>query len=193
MERIDSIDNIRAICAMFIIGIWHLDGYFFYNHPIYIYLLPITKICLASFTFISGYLNGRSQKGVWPFYLSRMKRLLFPFLMSYVLLVLIGFNTFSIKGVVYAMTGLCMFRSPCPLTLWYVSMLFLLYFGTPILKLGIPQSILVFSLILLGFILGNHDPRIVILSLFYIVGVTFSPIVCGGGGGKSRTGYCACY
>lgn len=174
MERIDSLDYFRAICSIYIIAFWHLDGYFFHDLPIYALGLPITKVCLSGFTFLSGYLNGKNNKNAITFYCSRIKRLIIPFIFSYFTLVSIGFIPFSAPGMINAFTGLCMFCEPCPLTLWFVSMLILLYAVSPILKKGMIASMIIYAIIIFGFLIGNHDTRIVIFSIFYILGFNIS-------------------
>lgn len=122
MNRIIEFDIIRAICILEIVAYWHLRNYF----PITDlgrYGSVITNVSLAGFTLISGYLNGHKKRSVLDFYSSRLKRLFIPYILSYFLLVLIGFNSFEMSKVIMDLVGLSIFAPPMPRTLWYISML----------------------------------------------------------------------
>lgn len=58
-NRIEFLDTARALCCLWIVGVWHVEPYLL--NPFLIhneYTEPITVSVLASFTIISGYFLG---------------------------------------------------------------------------------------------------------------------------------------
>lgn len=172
-KHYEILDIARAVCALQIIGIWHMCNYVFQDSVIMHGSYFMTTIALAGFTFISGILAGASNKTGLTYYRSRVERLFVPFLISYFLLISIGLNQFSIRNFVLTITGFCCFTDYQPYTLWYVSMLLVFYAVTPLIKNShkIVRSIVFFCIILIYYVFQHNDYRIVFYSVFYLIGL----------------------
>ena len=135
--------------------------------------------CLGTFSLISGYLIGRKYncetwKDVLFFYKKRVVRFYPLFFLSAVLLYAIGFNNLS--QTVISLLGLAPFMEPRPLTLWYISMIMVLYFISPFVLNGerVKRSIVLF----IGFVAVSHfitiDFRFIFNLFFYLTGLCTS-------------------
>ncbi len=146
MGRNKEIDIIRALCAIYIIAIFHLNGYyaevyqFAGNGEVISKMLTI--ISLGGFTFISGFCLSKygfySISDVWEFYKKRLSR----FYVLYFLAALTLYLTKYVigKGWFYndtqfllSLVGLSSFYDPIPHTLWYFGMIMFFYLITPLL------------------------------------------------------------
>lgn len=142
-ERVPFLDTARALCMLWIVGIWHMQAYL--SNGIQIqnqYTNYITVSVLATFTFISGFFLGgiTSFADVIHFYMKRVKRFYFLFLFScislYVIHLFVNRVDFivSVKQLVCTVTGLSCFIAPMPLTIWYFSMMIFFYIITPLVN-----------------------------------------------------------
>ena len=141
--------------------------------------------CLGLFTFCSGYLLGSkymfgeySDVNVLEFYRKRILRIFPLFVLSAVVLWLIGFN-----GTRQTLNGLlCIspFVTPRPRTLWYIPVILLCYAVTPIisrdtLKSRIRNCLIVYILLLgINRLIPTIDGRLLFNVFFYMVGVISS-------------------
>ena len=172
-KHYEILDVVRAICAIQIIGIWHMCNYVFQDSVIMHGSYFLTTIALAGFTFISGILAGASNKTWQIYYRSRIERLFIPFLISYFSLISVGLNHFSTRNFILTITGFCCFTDYQPYSLWYISMLLVFYAVTPLIKSShkIVKSIVFFLLIFIYYIFRQNDYRIVFYSIFYLMGL----------------------
>lgn len=182
--RLLVFDVARALCAIHIVMFWHGVMYFYPDSVLIKIGSPITVSVLAFFTFLSGLFCSVSRAGTWAFYKSRIKRLYIPFVISYILLVLIGFNDFCVKNAFLSLTGLSVFFGGQPNTLWYVCMLLVFYLLSPLCIGLLNRSRLFYIPIVLTFgalvmIFPNMDMRVLYYFPFYVLGLLSTPhFVC---------------
>lgn len=182
-------DVARATCMIYVI-IVHLYDYVydvkvgtaFVDIPA---LATIGDACMGLFTFSSGYLLGSKYKfgkqsdvNVGSFYKKRILRIFPLFVLSAVVLWLIGLN-----GTRQTLNGLlCIspFVTPRPKTLWYIPVILLCYAITPIisrdtLKDRIRNCLIVYTLLLgVNRLIPTTDIRLLFNVFFYMVGVISS-------------------
>lgn len=186
-ERLEFIDNTRALCMLWIIGIWHLSGYLRININV---ANPVTNGCtngaLAAFTFISAYFLGQknisTNLDIVNFLKKRFWRIYPLFFISCTTLLII-YYLFKIEYInsfvqyILTLLGISVFVGMAPQTIWFISMLILFYAITPfILKCSIKQkiNILVVAeilLVTLDQIYDKFDSRITLLFPFYAIGL----------------------
>lgn len=132
-----SLDLLRGLSMLYIVGYWHLFNYTstfpqYYN----IVTLRITWIILATFTFVSGYFVGLknidfNKEGISYFYKNRTLRIYPLYLVALIVFFVFGMaNLFTISKAAIAVS---MFFKPAPPTLWYVTMLLSFYLISPFL------------------------------------------------------------
>lgn len=139
--RIVYIDCARAICAIWIVCVWHISDYTIFN--IHNTLTgAITSGVLATFIFISGHFMGKKKiDTITSAKIYIKKRLLrfYPlFFLSctslYLLHIIAGSNAIvSFKQYILTLCGLSCIITPAPSTIWFISMLFLFYMITPVI------------------------------------------------------------
>ncbi len=134
------IDYLKSITMLYIVGYWHL---FDYTDAFPGYINPvsenITIAVLGLFTFISGFLSGKSvvkAARIKDFYTKRLIRIYPLYFVAVILFFICRENDFitSVKSF------LCvsMLYSPAPRTLWFITMIMLFYLAAPFLvKLSI--------------------------------------------------------
>ena len=138
-ERIIGFDIAKAVSIIWVVlyhSIDYANANHIYSHSV---IKTLTYSSLAIFTFLSGYLltvryNFDEKGSVIRFYMKRFFRFYPLFLISSVILCLIGFNTWfnTAKGLL----GLSPFWTPHPRTMWYCAMLIPLYLLTPLWSKG---------------------------------------------------------
>ena len=182
-------DVARATCMIYVIFV-HLYDYV-YNVNVGTAFIEIPALatigdaCLGLFTFASGYLLGskyifgkQSDVNVGSFYKKRILRIIPLFVLSAVVLWLIGLN-----GTRQTLNGLlCIspFVTPRPRTLWYIPVILLCYTVTPIisrdtLKDRIKNCLIVYVLLLgISRLIPTTDIRLLFNVFFYMVGVASS-------------------
>lgn len=188
--RIKYLDNIRALCMIWIVGIWHMSDYCG-NAISNVYTQNITYGVLGAFTFLSGVMMGgnviESLQDFKLFYKKRLLRIYPLFAVSCTSLLLLHYlmNVQLISGVsqyIFTMLGLSIILTPAPGTIWYVSMILLFYILTPFLLYrhanGIKTAILLKSLIIFVFFIllkvvdvGLVDERLYMLFPIYCIGL----------------------
>ena len=139
--RIKYLDNIRALCMIWIVGIWHMSDYCD-NAINNIFTQNITYGVLGAFTFLSGVMMGgysiESLQDLRKFYKKRLLRIYPLFAVSCTSLLVLHYlmHVQLISGVsqyIFTMLGLSIILTPAPGTIWYVSMILLFYILTPFL------------------------------------------------------------
>lgn len=163
-----SYDLLRVVCMIWIVCIWHLTDYYkgtdFYDLIHKSTLSKITTISLAAFTLMSGLFLGKynveNMKDIVHFYIKRLGRIYILFALSLFTLYFIPHpvegNVYikDLSCLAYSLVGMSMLKTPAPSTLWFVEMLLVFYFFTPILllcknRLGKKQETFLAILILL--------------------------------------------
>lgn len=178
-QRDTLFDTVRAICALEIIGYWHMFEYIgIRNHE---FGEIITIGVLATFTFTSSYFLGQRQIiNVKEFYIRRLKRFYIPFFVS--LSILFAANIiYSPKVYILSIVGLSGLFPPMPITLWYLDMLILFYLLTPWLQNSNNEKryylchIGCFILLLILTFFFGADNRMAIYFPFYSLGLIGGP------------------
>ena len=135
--RIVSIDVMRAVSMLYIVGFWHLLDYTDvrqWHHNSATYRLTVTALSL--FVLISGFLAGRKDGALvagdfWKFYKTRLWRIYFPFVIAASLFLVSGLD--DIVSLIKGVALVAMLLAPPPFTLWFVSMIILFYMVAPLL------------------------------------------------------------
>ncbi len=131
-ERILGFDVARSISIIWIIALYHV---FPSAHiPLNNSIKTITYSSLGIFTFLSAFLltsryKFNQKKEIWQFYKKRVLRFYPLFLISSVILWIIGYN--SLESTIKGILGISPFWKPHPTTMWYCAMLVSLYLITP--------------------------------------------------------------
>ncbi len=178
-KRILSFDCIRCICVFWVIAFWHLGDYVEIRGRDS--LEYVTIGVLGMFSVLSGYLVGHKNVSIMNFYLARLKRFLIPLFIAAFLFRLSGY--YVIENVFLVVSGLDMFFPPASMTLWYFSMLIVLYALTPLLSIEskngtkviiIERTIIAIIIYLVFFVLywlGHLDVRMLIYYPCYVLGI----------------------
>jgi len=195
MTNLISLEYLRALSILYIVGYWHL---FNYTDAFPGYANPVTgcavSIVLGVFVFVSGFPNGRpTEKEIRPiqFYRRRLLRIYPLYAVALLLFYLYGICDAgtALKSLVFV----SMFFGPSPYTLWFVTMIMLFYLITPAL-LGVvesPAKFLLFSGALFLIVFGleaafsTMDRKLLVFFPCYCVG-----IYCSRHGFKTRLVNC---
>ena len=185
MQRNQTIDFLRGLCMFYIVGVFHLTQYlgeqYYLNNNVYGHSLMWS--CLGTFSLISGYLLGMKYecnnfRDVLFFYKKRIIRFYPLFILSAILLLLIGFNDLS--QTAYALTGLAPFVSHAPKTLWYISMIMIFYLISPIVLTSRVKRVIFSIAILLFFCLLSRiirvDLRFLYNLMLYLFGICVASV-----------------
>lgn len=186
-----SIDLLKVLCTLWIVGYWHLSNYgeaidpYAWSHS-----REITVVSLGVFMFFSGFFLSKykitSKIDVIEFYKKRVKRFYGLYLMS-VLMLYVG-SMFTPKPwfksdfqLISTIFGISTFFKPSVGTLWFMSMLMLFYWITPLVKLlnsknkqFLAITIVYLMCILLYLFTGGVDARLFWLMPMYIIGLFIS-------------------
>lgn len=138
--RIIQFDFIRGLCMLYIVGFYHLNNYL---HPDLWFsgimseiVESMTTAVLATFTFISGYMLRRYEVRSWDdvkgFYRKRLLRFYPLFILSAVGLYILRYT--DLQQLILGISGFALFTEAPIKTLWYISILMLLYAVTPIIR-----------------------------------------------------------
>lgn len=194
-------DFVRCVCVVWIIGIWHMTNYLSEISILRKMVLnergdDMTKIVLASFTFLSGLFLGRykidNRNDFFSFYKKRFQRFYILFFVSSITLYFTPFieeNFFnSLKQLFLSCVGLTCFIDKMPPTLWYMNMLLLFYLMTPFIlfvKKGrhnielyyLLSFVFLFSVISISANSKIHivDNRILFYFPYYFLGLIIDP------------------
>lgn len=177
-----GMDCSRAVCALYIVGFWHLSEYIgidIWNSVTY----QATHGVLATFTFISGYFLGKKKvesiKEIFLFYMKRLAGFYPLFIVACILLYRIGCIKDS-RQLVLTTFGLSCFVPPAPMTAWYLCMLMNFYFITPIINSYATRKArwLIIAatelLLIVTVAYGNADMRLCFYWPFYSAGLLSS-------------------
>lgn len=158
-KKLIFIDYLRSFSMLYIVYYWHLLSY---TNAYPDYRNPVAKtityvIVLGLFTFISGFLNGKSvikSSTLFDFYIKRFLRIYPLYLIAVFLFFIYGLNDgiTSLKSLFFV----SMFYKAAPLTLWFITMIMLFYLITPILVkiTKYPLKYLIFVILLMAFIIA---------------------------------------
>ncbi len=181
MKKINSIEYLRVFSILYIVGFWHLfnytDAFPAYQNPL---TSRITLIVLGLFVLISGFLIGASakkRKGALDFYKKRVLRIYPLYAAAVLIFYFYGINDF--ESSVKALLLVSMYYGPAPWTLWFITMLMLLYLVTPILYRFIESPVqywglicaIVFVSLLLRVTYGGVDMRVMLYLPCYAIGL----------------------
>lgn len=181
MNRILYLDFAKVICMFWVTAILHLLQYLGDDWDLYLqpWGYNLTWSTLGTFSFIGGLLMGGKQclslQDVWSFYKKRIIRFYPLFVLSAILL--LGINFITLRQSFYALTGLSPFIPNQPMTLWYISMMVVLYSITPIVlnKKRIVISVAIMLFLLIYRKLSWLDDRFVYNCFLYLAGICIAP------------------
>lgn len=180
------LDLSRTLCIVWIVAFFHMLNYFpKESQPqemVGMVLYDITICVLSCFTYLSGYFLSKysfiNTRDVWAFYKKRLVRFFPLFVIACFSLIICGSD---LKQIIFAVLGLSLIIPPPIYTLWYMSMLMLFYFITPLLRFTIDgdsniicrANILKVIFIILIFALSfmYADRRLTLYLPFYIIGL----------------------
>ena len=139
-KRLISVDCARALCMLFIIGIYHMKSAYLREPEVTTFMKLTIVPVLSTFTAISAWFLGRrriaSRADVIAFYRSRLARAYPFFLLScltlYVVSLIVGKYIHGVKQLILTLLGLSTVFGPAPSTVWYISMLMLFWLLTPL-------------------------------------------------------------
>lgn len=191
MKRIIQFDFIQTACMLYIVGFYHLNNYL---HPDLWFsgltsasVETMTTAVLATFTFISGYMlrryDFRSLNDVNVFYRKRLIRFYPLFVLSAIGLYIMRYAYF--QQLILGISGLALFTDTPIKTLWFISMLMLLYAITPMIRYhalirnrGRQLLSLCAIIILLIFLYWNGiiEKRLLIYAPLYVIGLGMKDI-----------------
>jgi len=176
-DRVVAFDIGRAICMMYIVGIWHMQEYTIFNGKLPGYFYEITLGAMSYFTFTSGFFNARNYSSAKLFYIKRFCRFFALYFLADTLMFVFGLEV--LYQYVGSLFGLTNFILPQPMTLWYISMLILFYLLTPFLLTVKNKSEMLLRGVSIVFIFyglshwGIIDYRTEFYFIFYLLGVSF--------------------
>ena len=139
-KRLVSVDCARALCMLFVIGVYHMKGSYLVNPGLTPLLQRLIVPVLAAFTGISGWFLGRkkleTRADVAAFYKSRLVRA-YPFfllgsLSLYAVSLAVGKYIHGFRQLILTLVGLSPVFGTAPSTVWYISMLLLFWALTPL-------------------------------------------------------------
>lgn len=190
-SRRKDLDIVRALCALWVVGYWHLVCYLPEGQSFYTPLGQcVTEIFMACFFFISGFLHNRYRFGtkedVRRFYFRKFQRFYVLFLLSAVTLYIanlyIGQAMFTGPlQLLLTLTGLTTFFPPHAGMLWFMSMLMLFYLLTPFIMVkDASKRYLRLALAMTSFlawlvIFGKLDIMVFVYFTVYAAGLVCSP------------------
>lgn len=140
-RRVDYLDCARALCMLWIVGVFHMYGYM--GRQATAFMTEITYGTLSTFVYLGGGFVGRVKfdsptvngtvRLVWGYYKKRIVRI-YPlmFIASIGFMVTYGG---SWKISIANFFGVTMLVGKAPLTLWFVGMQILFYIITPWLQI----------------------------------------------------------
>ena len=179
-----TFDIIRAICAVWIIAIWHIGEYGFplaQNLPMG---EDITTAILGIFVFISSFFVQKycikTMRDIRVFYLKRCIRLYIPFLVVSVLMDILFHWYENILQLMLSLIGISFLYSPGVKTLWFVSILLFFYGLTPLILSfkGKWKRILCTVVIITILVFTNYfneiDSRMIYLCFIYCFGLSIN-------------------
>ena len=180
--RDGSIDFLRALMALYVIGFLHLMSYT--SAPVNIYdnwlVHAITKVALGTFIFLSGWLLAQWKdrldwRGVMCFYRRRLFRI-YPLYLA-ALIAFIPTWLISPYDAIKAALLISMFDPPPPMTLWFITVLMLFYCVAPLFIKADKRQFLALGLGMFAAMLATHswfnpiDTRIIIYFPAFLVGI----------------------
>jgi peptidoglycan/LPS O-acetylase OafA/YrhL len=185
MQRNNTIDFLRAASIVYIVGFWHLQGYsvladIHKTEATY----QFTVAVLGLFVFLSGWLLGGKRlpggwAGIGDFLRSRLKRIYPLFLLTLVLFVLVRIS--DVPTAAKAAVLLSMFWGPAPMTLWFITMLFLFYLVAPFLIRTVERPVgfvvlcaAIFGCFAAAVALPEGDPRVALYFPAFVLGIVLS-------------------
>lgn len=194
-KRLASVDCARALCMLFVIGVYHMKGSYLTNPGLTPMLTRIIVPVLATFTGISGWFLGRkkleTRADVAGFYKSRLVRAYPFFLLSclslYAVSLVVGKYFHGIRQLFLTLVGLSPVFGPAPSTVWYISMLLMFWALTPLFTYRRKKTVKDAALRFAGLILfvavlwgldrlgADVDLRVVLYGIVYFTVLILSP------------------
>ena len=182
-QRSLAIDLLRVIAILYVVWFWHLFSYTngFPQKNFVTYRL--TDIFLGSLTLISGYLVGlknqfKSKNEIISYYKKKIVRIYPLYLLALTCFWILKIR-FNREIFVKAVFLLSMFNKPAPMTLWFITMIFIFYLISPLLismraswkKYVFTSTTILVGLIIYSYFLNILDLRIIMYFPAFSIGV----------------------
>lgn len=186
-NRSYQLDLVRVICVLYIICIWHFNGYLneslHFSENVMRYLHKITYIILGTFTFLSGFFCGKysftSFSDIKLFVSKRLKRFFLLLLLSS--LTYCAFRWITPYQVIQVVAGTNLFHNEAVPTLWFFSMIIFFYAITPVIQFNYKKrvyryiiSLTIWCILIYLSFKGLVDDRLSLYFPFYVVGGALS-------------------
>lgn len=173
--RILMFDVARVLCTLVVVAFYHMTDYLYNGAELRSGYSWMATSSMACFTFISGFFLGKKELDCKSFFVSRLRRIFIPLVLTSVLLYFGGWFD-SGRQFLFTITGLSCFFLPQPSTLWFFSMIIVFYFLTPFITTKRPGKTLIHGAVCMGvFLLLFHfsmlDIRLLYYFPFYIAGI----------------------
>lgn len=179
-----TLDIVRAICAVWIIAIWHIGEYGFPPAQNLSMGEDITTAVLGIFVFLSSFFlqkySIKSIENIRGFYLKRCIRLYIPFLVVSIIMELLFHWYESILQLMLSLIGFSFLYSPGVKTLWFVSIL-LFFYGLSPLILSFEEkwkrifcSAVIITILVFTDYFHEIDSRMIYLCFIYCFGLSIS-------------------
>jgi surface polysaccharide O-acyltransferase-like enzyme len=133
-KRNHGIDLFKFGAMLYIVGYWHLFNYVdLFDNYNNIATNLFTRLCLGYFVLVSGYFASiKFQKTkIIKFYVTKILRIYPMYFAAVLLFYFLGIN--SLDKTITAATLIAMFYPPVPWTLWFITMMMVLYIITPVI------------------------------------------------------------
>lgn len=181
-----SIDFLRAVCILYIVGFWHLVPYTqSYSGYANFITEGIKDSALGIFVFCSGYLLALreprlSAAGLREFYQRRLLRIYPLYALALVLFAWLGLG--GSADLLQAALLVSMFAPPAPYTLWFITMIMFFYVLAPYLirlanKVGwylLVVGALFFMIVLYHLYVRPTDVRMLMFLPAFAFGIGFA-------------------
>lgn len=184
MQRNIVFDIARAVCIIWIVCFWHMNGMIIFSQRFFDLsespnVLYVTNGVLACFTFISGFFLSKkvikTPKDIFNFYKKRFSRFYIPLLITCLFFYIGGWlSTIQVGSTLCGFAQLL--PPPYPKTVWYLSMLILFYILTPFIlflnktSYKIYTTVFIYVLILMYHIfIQPVDERLLLYYWFYFI------------------------
>lgn len=204
-KRNYQLDLARALCVLYIIGIWHFNGYlhesFHYSGNTLVYLHKVTYIVLGTFTFLSGFFCGKYSfakiADLKDFTKKRFKRFFLLLLFSSTLY--FAFRWICFHQLIQIITGTNLFFGDSVPTLWFFSMIIFFYAITPLIKCNFKNdkwnyliAVLIWIVLLSLSYKQLIDDRLCLYYPFYVGGAFYNRSMIFGKNIKSKISIYLC-
>ncbi|MEO1401528.1 MAG: acyltransferase [Cyanobacteria bacterium J06635_1] len=184
MQKLISVEYLRAFSMLYIVGYWHLfnytDAFPDYKNR---FTYGLMLVVMGLFVFMSGFLIGcttKSSTGLIHFYKKRLIRIYPLYALAVIVFYFYGISAAS--TLFKSLFFISMYNGPAPYTLWFITMLMLFYLVAPFLVRAVEEPAKYFLLVgamflvnlALMFVVKNMDHRILLYFPCFCTGIYYA-------------------